>query len=181
MSVDRNCLPLLAGFFIRVLKSLSYVFRGKNGEIFSSMEFLSNFLALWANFLPSGMNHLSGLLKVPDASSKGQFVGHNLFWKLLILFMFTDKEWENFRFCHFLPERFPKLFFTCPEKKFEQNRFFEKKFGFWAETIQLFIGKFFKGLLRLHCTCQVDKFEEKTFFIRKLDLSFFCKIGENFR
>ena len=51
LSVDWNCFPLLAGFFIRVLESLSYVFRGKNGETFSSMEFFSKFLAVWAIFL----------------------------------------------------------------------------------------------------------------------------------
>ena len=36
LSVERICFLHLAGVFSRVLKILSYVFRGKNGEIFFS-------------------------------------------------------------------------------------------------------------------------------------------------
>ena len=54
-------------------------------------------------------------------------------------------------------------------------------FGFWAKTVQPFHGKLFKGLLKLHCTCQLDYFGEKRFFVRKIVVINFGNFGKSFR
>ena len=75
LSVERNCFLLLAGVFSRVLKFLSYVFRGKNGEFFFFDGVFSKFLAVWAIFLSSGKNHLSWIVKSAWSFSKKTVCG----------------------------------------------------------------------------------------------------------
>ena len=131
-------------------------------------------------FLPSGKNHLSGLLKVPDVSPENQILGHKLLWNLLILFMFPDWERKYFGFWQFLLERFPKWFFTCPEKKSCDVDFSRWNSDFEPKKFNIFIGKLFKRFLRLHCKCQVDKFEEKR-FLKEKKISFLITWAKSFR
>ena len=50
LSVEQTCFLLFAAVFLKVLKILSYVFRGKNGENFFFEGVFSNFLPVWAFF-----------------------------------------------------------------------------------------------------------------------------------
>ena len=96
-------------------------------NFFLRWSFLSNFFAVWAIFLPTGKNHVSGLLKVPDTSPKEQFVGYKLLRKRLILFMFSDYERKKFRFWQFRPQNSKKMFFfVCPQKKSSNICFLRK-------------------------------------------------------
>ena len=85
-------------------------------------------------------------------------------------FVHVFRLWEK----KFRPEGFPKLFFLRVQRKKRATYVFWEKIQFLSKnnSIQLFNGKFFKGLLKLHCTCQVDKIEEnRFFFVWKLNIS----------
>ena len=65
-----------------------------------------------------------------------------------------------------------KTVFYVSRENTEQHRFFEKKFGFWAKIIRPFFCKIFQKFVKTTLYMSSGQKWGKTFFVRKINLSF---------
>ena len=123
-------------------------------------------------FLPSGKNHLSGFLKVPDVSPKNNLWDIRFFESFLFCSCFQTRRDKISDFGNFVRKDFQNCFLRVQRKKKNNIGFSRNSSIFELEQLNFLLENFLKFVKTTLYVSSRQNWGKSFFFVWKLNISF---------